>query len=116
MTEVELTEDQPGQSPAGTSGRQEQFAFNADAATHQEKLLKLRLGLFGQLIGLGGEKAGNVAGITIMLSLAGILLIGIEVDAGGNPDVFMRLSTPLFSLITLAVGYIFGVGTKERGD
>lgn len=85
---------------------------NVDPMTGQrDGRLDQHLGRVGQYIGGGPEKAGNVAYIVIIAALL-LLIVGASVSAYAATEklsaVYDRVVTGAFSLITGALGFLFG--------
>lgn len=88
-----------------------------DPYTNRDQKLDQHLGTIGRLIGGGPEKAGNIAGLVIAVSLIMIVLGSIATAMAGSEKiatVFDRVVTGAISLITGALGYIFGKGGSEK--
>ena len=85
---------------------------NVDPFTGQrDGKLDQHLGRVGQYIGGGPEKAGNIAYIVIIAALV-LLVVGAGVSAYVTTEklvaVYDRVVTGAFSLITGALGFLFG--------
>lgn len=80
--------------------------------------LDRHLGLIGKLVGGGPEKAGNIASIVIFGALIGIVAacFGLAGATGEASEIFKLVIGGCFSLITGALGYLFGASTKENGS
>ena len=83
--------------PSATSKSARQDDPQKEAGEHEFEISKLKteIGWIGKVIGAGDEKAGNIA--FVMIAFCAIALILKD-----NP------STSLISIITLALGYLFG--------
>lgn len=77
---------------------------------HARATQKFETGWVGVVCGSRGEKAGNIAFLTILICL--LTIIG-SVVAFGLTEQFFKLLAALVSVITLALGYIFGA-TSSR--
>lgn len=88
----------------------------SDPLTAPNGKLSMHLGWVGKFIGGGPEKAGNIAFAVVGFSLL-ILLIGAGALAYSQDTTvagaFDKLVTGCISLITGALGYIFGKGGKD---
>jgi hypothetical protein len=85
--------------------------------TGKDEKLGQHLGRIGAFVGGGPEKAGNIAYIVIVaafvvlvLSVAAMFLVESEKLAG----VLDKMVTGSLSLISAALGYLFGASSKER--
>ncbi|WP_140867008.1 hypothetical protein [Sphingomonas oligophenolica] len=75
------------------------------------------LGWIGKFFGGGPEKAGNIAGFVILGALLLIIAacIGLGVSATDKAaEVFKLAISGAFSLITGALGFVFGSATKDK--
>lgn len=91
---------------------------NVDPFTGQrDGKLDQHLGRVGRYIGGGPEKAGNIAYIVIVVSLI-LLIVGAicaaYVQAEKLTNVFDRVVTGAISLITGALGFLFGKSGAAR--
>jgi hypothetical protein len=77
---------------------------------HLLKQFERELGLLGKLLGSRQEKPGNISAVVILFSLAGLAWILSSVRPVLSSDHFI---SSLFSLITLALGYLFGSHQKN---
>ena len=68
----------------------------------------LQRGLLGWCIGSGGEKAGNVATLTILGCFTFMLIAYFKMDLQKEFDAFFKLLTTLLGPVGLALGYLFG--------
>lgn len=77
----------------------------------RDERLDQHLGRIGKHIGGGPEKAGNIAFVVIIIALV-LLIIGAGVSAYAQSDkiaaVYDRVLTGAFSIITGALGFLFG--------
>ena len=79
-------------------------------STTANSLIKLasdeqKSGWFGKIFGASEEKAGNIAGLTIISSL---ILVLICMYPAFHNDSTEKILTIASSLITLSLGYLFG--------
>ena len=84
---------------------------------HEHKLELTKQGQLGRLFGSGVEKSGNVAALVIVLSfalLAVVFFYSKAPDESGTEEVFFKLLSPVASLITLALGYLFGSSGGDK--
>lgn len=84
---------------------------------HEIKKAELDLGKIGKYIGGNKEKAGNIACTVIILAF--LILIGAAVAMvyTDNPkfaDVLSKIVTGSFSLISGALGFIFGSSVNSN--
>lgn len=114
MNDVVLQEDTPGASPGGVTGDKEAHFFDQERARHAFRMRKLEIGWVGWPFGGGAEKSANIAMLTIFICLAIAGAICYHVDLVKNPDLFSKIVSPFLSIITLALGYIFG--SSNKGD
>ena len=83
---------------------------------HEYEISKLRteIGWIGKVFGAADEKPGNIAGIVIVFAAFGLIAIYFipspEQPQGlaKQTDLAIHISTALISIITLALGYLFG--------
>lgn len=82
----------------------------------RDPVLDQHLGKVGLFIGGGPEKAGNIAYVVVFCSIV-ILLISAcavaYVQSEKLASVFGNITTGCFSLITGALGFIFGKSGKD---
>lgn len=95
----------------------EKIPANVDPLTGQDKKLNQHLGRVGQFIGGGPEKAGNIAYIVIVAAFI-VLILSIIAAYVANGDklapILDKIATGSFSIITGAVGYIFGSSKDSK--
>jgi hypothetical protein len=95
-------------APAAVTPQQENLFFANSARQHQIDLQKLELGFLGKFFG-GGAKAGtNIAGFT-----AGVAFVLFAVTFLIKGDDMATVRSGLLSVITSAMGYIFGASRKD---
>lgn len=99
-------------TPVTTPIESSPLPANVDPLTGQrDGRLDQHLGRVGRHIGGGPEKAGNIAYIVIIAALV-LLIVGACVSAYASTDkltaVYDRVVTGAFSLITGALGFLFG--------
>ncbi len=86
-----------------------------DALT-RDPVLDQHLGRVGHFIGGGPEKAGNIAYVVVAASII-ILIVGVLAAAYVQSDkmasVLGTVTTGCMSLITGALGFIFGKSSKS---
>lgn len=91
--------------------------YGQDPFTGKDGKLEQHLGRIGRFIGGGPEKAGNIAYIIVAASLV-LLVIGGLAEAFAQSEkiasVFDRVITGSLSLITGAMGYLFGSADKHK--
>ncbi len=68
----------------------------------------LQRGWIGIALGTGGEKAGNVATLTIVACFIIILLLFVRTDMATQFEQFYKMLTTLLGPVELALGYLFG--------
>jgi hypothetical protein len=112
MPENDLKEDILGPSPPNVSGTAEKAFFDSDRAAHEHNMRKLELGYVGLIFGGGSEKSGNIALITIIIVFLLLLFIFYRIGVAANGDLLIKIASPLLSIITLALGYLFGSSRK----
>jgi hypothetical protein len=113
----DLREDSGGPSPPGTSGEQEEQAFNADAAAHRLKLRKLELGMFG-FLGAPASAATNVALLGMLLGLvfSAACLIASYNIAGEQGKFLQSFAERAFGFSVSCLTFIFGRSTAKSQD
>jgi hypothetical protein len=111
--DVSLTEDAPGSQSSPISGAAEKEFFNMDQASHEHKMRQLELGWIGRPFGGGAEKAGNIAILTIGICLTVSLVIACRADVAKDSELLIKDLSPFLSIVTLALGYIFGAGKAK---
>lgn len=88
-----------------------------DPFTGKDGKLDQHLGRIGAFIGGGPEKAGNIASIVIICSFI-LLVMGIAgsywADGTKLAPVLDKLVTGCVSLITGAMGYLFGASKDSK--
>lgn len=99
-------------APVGAPKESPPMPSNVDPLTGQrDGRLDQHLGRVGLHIGGGPEKAGNIAYIVIIAALV-LLVVGACVSAYAGTEklaaVYDRVVTGAFSLITGALGFLFG--------
>jgi hypothetical protein len=88
---------------------------------HELKLFAFELGWLGKLFGGKSEKAGNISGVVIVLCVLSLAVIWAvdtyiaQLGKHAEPAMpFENIFSGLLSVITLALGYLFGKsGNKE---
>jgi hypothetical protein len=108
MTKANVSVDAIGSTPpeiAGPSG-----PVGSDPLT-RDPILDQKMGAVGKCLGYGEEKKGNIAGVALAF-FAVVLCICIVAyvwsDNAENRDFLNGLITPVFGVITGAIGYITG--------
>lgn len=105
---VDPESEQISNAPAAVTAQQEDRFFANGARQHQIELQKLELGFLGKFFG-GGAKAGtNIAGFT-----AGVAFVLFAVTFLINGAEMTTVRSGLLSVITSAMGYIFGASRKD---
>lgn len=82
---------------------------------HQIQLIKLSQGCVGWIFGGGKEKAGNVAALVVLISLVFVGFTFYKFSSTESEkvlDSYFKAMSVIVSLLTLALGYLFG----RRGD
>lgn len=96
----------------------ERLPANVDPLTGLDGKLNQHLGKVGLFIGGGPEKAGNIAYIVIIAAFV-ILLMSVVAAYLAEGDklapVLDKITAGCFSIITGAIGYIFG-SSKGAGS
>ncbi len=104
----------PTEVPGGTDGKALKEAANL---AHEAEKFRREIGWLGRLLGARGEKSGNIAGILVVV---GLLLLACVYffpnSAATAPGAFTSkdFASGLISLITLALGYLFGKNSKSK--
>lgn len=73
--------------------------------SHAQATQKFEQGWIGKFCGSRSEKAGNIAFLAIVACL---LIITGALFGFGLTDAFFKLLAALVSVVTLALGYLFG--------
>lgn len=89
---------------------------------HEHKLELTKQGQLGRLFGSGVEKSGNVAALVIVFSFALLTFALLTIvffyskapEQSGTEEFFFKLLSPVASLITLALGYLFGSSGGDK--
>ena len=86
-----------------------------EVGEHEYQIDKLRteIGWIGKIIGAADEKAGNIAFLVIASCFVILIIIFASIywnppSTQGQEDFAAGISTALISIITLALGYLFG--------
>lgn len=77
----------------------------------RRKTRRQEMGLFG-LLGSGPEKPANIVALAIILAFVCLAAVIFGYPDSGEHLSKKDLITPLISLITLALGYLFGRSSK----
>lgn len=95
----------------------ENLPANVDPLTGQDRKLTQHLGRVGQFIGGGPEKAGNIAYIVIVAAFI-VLILAVAASYAADSEklapILDKIATGSFSIITGAVGYIFGSAKDKQ--
>tara|TARA_B100001989_G_C24550011_1_gene473713 strand:- start:608 stop:943 length:336 start_codon:yes stop_codon:yes gene_type:complete len=78
------------------------------AYDHQFRTQQAELGVIGKFLGCNAEKPGNISFIAIIVSF-----IIIAVSAIWAQEYFEKILSTFASVITLALGYLFGSHKKD---
>lgn len=89
------------------------LAFREADHAHEQAMHKAEHGSIGRLLGSRSEKPGNVASIVILLCFVFIGLAFYRLDIQNMSDLFMKIVSASFSIIGLALGYLFGSSTRN---
>ena len=95
----------------------EHLPSDVDPLTGRDGKLNQHLGRVGLFIGGGPEKAGNIAYIVIVAAFLVLLLAsgaGYWTSSDKLAAVFDKLVTGCISLITGALGYLFGSSRESQ--
>ena len=95
-------------APAAVTPQQEDRFFASGARQHQIQLQKLELGFLGQFFGAGTKAGTNIAGF-----IAGLSILLLAVTFFINIQEVATVRSGLISIITSAMGYIFGASRKD---
>lgn len=78
--------------------------------------LDRHLGSLGKFFGGGPEKAGNIAGLVVIIAtvllFSAVISLAV-IDTVAVADVMKVIIASAFSLITGALGFIFGASSKK---
>jgi len=89
-----------GKIDADTRARREQRPFES-AELYRHRIRAMDIGHLGRLFGAGEEKRGNIVGLAVCMSFT-LLFVSLFFD------IENETRTSLVSIITLALGYLFG--------
>ena len=81
--------------------------------SHNKAILKAEGGFVGAVFGSRTEKPGNVALIVILLCFLLIFWVFIKIDISINSELFFKLLSIVFGIVTLALGYLFGSSNRQ---
>ena len=71
------------------------------------------MGWLGRPFGGGADKQANIAIFVIVVCLCVAALVFWRVDPTAHSDLVIKYITPFLSIVTLALGYIFGSNKKS---
>lgn len=91
-------------------------AANEQEFFHRQAMASKELGWLGIVFGGKKEKSENIAALVIMIAFVLIVVFYFVQGYDRQNDHFERLLSALSSLITLALGYLFGVTHKSGGE
>jgi len=96
---------------------EEPVALHQDPLTGQTGFRE-ELGWVGKFIGGKSEKAGNVAFIVIVVCFVLLMIVtaGWVVHSGTEEYKAGAAFAPLMSVISGALGFMFGKGSDKKGD
>lgn len=89
------------------------LAFKEADHAHAQAMQKAEHGSIGRLLGSRSEKPGNVASIVILLCFVFICLAFYRLDIQNMSDLFMKIVSASFSVVGLALGYLFGSSARN---
>ncbi len=113
MTKPNVSADAIGSSKHETAGPS--GPIGPDPMT-RDPILDQHLGKVGVFIGGGPEKAGNIAYVVVIAAIVILLIAAFDaayVNDEALSSVFGNLVTGCLSLITGALGFIFGKSGKD---
>ncbi len=79
---------------------------------HEKGMSELEAGWLGVFLGSKSEKPGNVAFIAIIFCFIFIILAFCLIDTKES-DFFMKILASMMSVISLALGYLFGSSDRK---
>ncbi|UXS09215.1 hypothetical protein [Agrobacterium tumefaciens] len=82
-----------------------------NGAQAKEQLV-MKMGWVGRVFGSGDEKAGNIAGIVLVVCIAAVLFL-LSLAAVYPEAKLSEAIAGFFTVITTTVGYIFGRKSSE---
>ena len=85
---------------------------------HAQSIQKVERGLIGLIMGSKTEKSGNIAFVVIFFCFV-VIVIGFlkfDMKIASEFDSFMKLVAAFSSIITGALGYIFGAAQKTGSN
>ena len=95
-------------APSSVTAQQEEKFYSLSAMQHRIELQKLELGYLGKFFGSGSKAGTNIAGITAVVALVlFVLTFFLKVDDVG------AVRSGMLSIVTSALGYIFGAASKK---
>lgn len=90
---------------------------NQDPLTGRNVRFDQELGKVGAFIGGKSEKAGNIAYVVVISSLVILVLAGMAITFTANEkavEAYNNVITGAISLVTGALGYLFGSGKSKK--
>jgi hypothetical protein len=119
MSEVQygntISVDQISRTPAEVPP-EEKTSVTEDPFTGLDRRFDQELGRVGRFIGGGKEKAGNIAYITVASAIVILLLSAIVaglIEKPASVETLNKVVTGCITLITGALGYIFGSSSAK---
>ncbi len=89
------------------------LALKESDNNHDKAILKAEGGFVGAFFGSRTEKPGNVALIVILLCFTLIFCGFFKIDIAINSELFFKLLSVVFGIVTLALGYLFGSSNRQ---
>ena len=92
------------------------LALKESDNAHAQAVQKNERGWVGVVMGTKAEKAGNIASVVILFSFIIIAFGFFKVDMKntGEYDSFLKLVGVFSSIVSGALGYLFGASQKEK--
>jgi len=92
--------------------KDKELAVHVINGAQAKEQLGMKMGVIGKVFGAGDEKAGNIAGLVLVASLAAVLFL-LWLSAAYPQAKVSEAIAGFFGIITTTVGYIFGRKTSE---
>lgn len=102
----DIRRSEPNVPEPDEKARKEQASYD-----HQYRTQQAELGVIGKFIGCNAEKPGNISFIAIIICF---IIIFTAAFCSAISD-FEKILSSLGSVITLALGYLFGSSGKRDG-